>query len=433
MPRWLLELDLVDGPVPWIIWGIAAAGVVILFLRRPKPRRVVRTFIAVVVGALVGWFLVVWVDAADLFGVPMPDSVKWWTTGGFAAIGLAIVTLWDSRWWQKAVAIITVIAATLSMGLGINQAFALDRTLGDILGINTLDGIGSLAPPLKNQADPAQPLVDRWTPPADMPKTGRFGALKGALALRSSAGFHPRTGTLYLPPAALVKDPPALPVFVFMMGLPGYPNPHPIVDVLDKFAAKHDGLAPIVLIADQLGAENQNPGCVDSAAYGGVETYFNKDIPEWIRTHARVLQDPKYWTIGGYSNGGACAFIYGARHPDLWGNIATASGEPWAGFGDPKSVQKVYGGDQEAFDANKPEAILAEHPGAYAGHVAVFAAGELDHKYGPANRVSADIAEAAGFDTTYYLVPGATHTGPGLVGGLEKAFEVLYPHWGLAR
>lgn len=433
MPRWLLELDLVDGPVPWIIWGLAVAGLVVLLIRAPRRRWIVRALIGAVAGALIGWFLVVFVDAIDAFGVPMPDTVKWWTTAGFAAVGLSIVSLWDSRWWRKIVAVVTVVAAVLSMGIGINQAFGLDRTLGDLLGVNTLGAMDSFAAPLTNHADPAKPLAETWRPPADMPVRGRYGALSGANALTSSAGFKPREATIYLPPAALVADPPALPVMVFMMGLPGYPNPHPMVDVLNEFAAKHQGLAPIVIIADQLGAQDQNPGCVDSAAYGGVETYFNTDIPNWIRGHLRVLQAPKYWAIGGYSNGGACAFIYGARHPDIWGNIGTASGEPWAGFGDPKSVQRVFQGDQAAFDANKPEAILAQNPGAYDGHYAIFAAGALDAKYGPANRASAALAEKAGFRTTFYLVPNATHTGPGLRGGLEKIFDVLYPRWGLSR
>ncbi|SDL86181.1 alpha/beta hydrolase [Microbacterium azadirachtae] len=433
MPRWLLELNLVDGPVPWVVWGIAAAGVIALVIRPLRRRWAVRALIALVIGGVLGWAIVAVSDATNAFELPLPPAVKWWTIGGFAAIGLAIVSLWDSRWWRKVVAILTIIGAVLSMGIGINQAFGLDRTLGDILGVNTLGALDHFAPPLKPGEDPPASLAAVWKAPADMPARGRYGALSGDNAPRSTAGFTPRNATIYLPPAALVKDPPALPVVVFMMGLPGYPNPHPMVDVMNEFAAKHDGLAPIVIIADQLGAQNQNPGCIDSAAYGGVETYFNTDIPNWIRGHLRVLQDPKYWTISGYSNGGACAFIYGARHPDIWGNIATASGEPWAGFGDPKSVEKVFRGDKAAFDANKPQAILAEHPGAYDGHYAIFAAGALDKKYGPANRASADLAEAAGFTTTFYLVPNATHTGPGLRGGLEKAFDVLYPRLGLAR
>lgn len=433
MPRWLLELNLVDGPVPWAVWGIAAAGVIALLIRPLRRRWAVRALIALAIGGVLGWAIVAVSDATNAFELPLPAMVKWWTIGGFAAIGLSIVSLWDSRGWRKAVAIVTVIASLLSMGIGINQAFGLDRTLGDILGVNTLGALDHFAPPLKPGEDPPASLAAVWKAPADMPDRGRFGSLSGDNAPRSTAGFTPRNATIYLPPAALVKDPPALPVVVFMMGLPGYPNPHPMVDVMNEFAAKHDGLAPIVIIADQLGAQTQNPGCIDSAAYGGVETYFNTDIPNWIRGHLRVLQDPRYWTISGYSNGGACAFIYGARHPDIWGNIATASGEPWSGFGDPKSVAKAFAGDKAAFDANKPEAILAQHPGAYAGHYAVFAAGALDKKYGPANRASAKLAEAAGFTTTFYLVPNATHTGPGLKGGLEKAFEVLYPRLGLAR
>lgn len=432
MPRWLLELDLADGPIPWIIWGLAAAGAVVLQIRPLRRRWVVRALIGLVLGGAIGWALAAWSDATNAFELPLPATVKWWTISGFAAVGLSIVSLWDSRWWRKLIAIVTVIASVLSMGIGINQAFGLDRTLGDILGVNTLHALDHFAPPLKPGEDPPASLAATWKAPADMPARGRYGALTGD-APRSSAGFAPRHATIYLPPAALVKDPPALPVVVFMMGLPGYPNPHPMVDVMNEFAAKHDGLAPIVIIADQLGAQTQNPGCIDSAAYGGVETYFNTDIPNWIRGHLRVLPDPKYWTISGYSNGGACAFVYGARHPDIWGNIATASGEPWPGFGDPKSVQKAFAGDQALFEATKPQAILAQHPGAYDGHYAVFAAGGLDKKYGPANRASADLAEAAGFTTTFYLVPNATHTGPGLRGGLEKAFEVLYPRLGLAR
>ncbi|MGN8026775.1 alpha/beta hydrolase-fold protein [Microbacterium sp. 22242] len=433
MLRWLLDLDLVDGPVPWIIWGLAAIGVIGLLIRPLRRRWVVRMAIGIVAGALLGWLLVVWVDASDAFGVPMPVTVKWWTTAGFAAIGLSVAALWASRRWQKALAILTVITSVLSMFLGINQAFGLDRSLGDIFGINTLSALDHFAPPQTTPVDESTPLYKTWTPPADLPSQGRYGALTGSHAITSSDGFKPRSATIYMPPAALVKDPPPLPVVVFMMGLPGWPSPHPMVDVMNEFAAKNRGLAPIVVIADQLGSQTQNPGCVDSAKYGGVETYFNKDIPDYIRTHLRVLQDAKYWTIAGYSNGGACAFMWGARHPDIWGNIATASGEPWAGSSDPASVlTPVYKGDKAAFDANKPSAILKEHPGEYAGHYAIFCAGALDKKYGPLNRVSAGLAEAAGFQTTFYLVPNATHTGPGLRGGLAKAFSILFPRWGLA-
>lgn len=432
MLRWLLELDLVDGPVPWTVWALAAAGAIVLLIRPLRRRWVLRAVIAIAAGALAGWFLVVWADATMAFELPLPPTVKWWTTGGFALLGLSIVSLWRSRWWHKAVGILTVITSVLSMFLGINQAFGLDRTLGEILGVNTLASAGSFAPPLTTPA-PTTPLFETWRAPEGMRQSGETRVLSGDARIPSTAGFAPRDASIYLPPAALVKDPPALPVMVLMMGLPGSPNPRAVASVLNRFAAEHQGLAPIVIVADQLGSQTQNPGCVDSKAYGGVETYVNRDIPNWIRTHLRVLPDPQHWTIAGYSNGGACAFIYGARHPEIWGNIANTSGEPWAGFADPASVLKpVYGGDEAAFEANKPAAILAEHPGAYTDHWAVFSAGALDKKYGPANRKAAALAESAGFRTTFHLIPNAPHSGPGLYGGLSEAFSVLYPRWGLA-
>jgi hypothetical protein len=171
---------------------------------------------------------------------------------------------------------------------------------------------------------------------------------------------------------------------VQMMGLPGSPTPTAIQTAVDAFAAKHDGLGPIVIVADQLGSSRQNPGCADSKAFGGVNTYFNVDIPEWIRTHLRVPAAPADWTISGYSNGGACSFLYGAQHPEIWGSLASQSGEEWPGWERPAPVlSKVFGGSRAAFDANKPENVLAAHPGAYRGRVAVFTAGAVDHVYGP--------------------------------------------------
>ncbi|OZB87966.1 MAG: hypothetical protein B7X41_10640, partial [Microbacterium sp. 14-71-5] len=128
-------------------------------------------------------------------------------------------------------------------------------------------------------AGAVMPLFETWTPPADLPSEGTVTLLTGEERIPSSAGFAPRDASLYRPPAALVPDPPALPLVVFMMGEPGDPDPSFVADAMDRLAAAHHGLAPIVIVADQLGSEDGNPACVDSAAYGGVETYFTQDIP----------------------------------------------------------------------------------------------------------------------------------------------------------
>lgn len=433
MLHWLLTLDILDGPVPWIVWGVSAALALALLIRAPRRKWLLRLAIGVLLGGAIGYGTAVLMDVWNVFGLPLPGAVRWWTAGGFAALGLAIVSLWDSRWWRKVVAVLLVVGALLSTTVGINGAFGITRTTAEMLGLSTLEQVGTLPGPVAPDDPRAQtPVAANWKAPAGMPRTTIARTLGGDAKIPSTAGFKPRDASIYLPPAAQVDDPPALPVVVQMMGLPGGPTSTVIQDTLDAFAAKHDGLAPIVVIVDQLGATSQNPGCADTKAYGGVSTYINVDVPEYIRTHLRVLQDPKYWTISGYSNGGACSFLYGAEHPEIWGSIIDTSGEEWPGYGDPKGVLAgAFAGDQAAFEANKPEAALLRHPGAYTDRVAVFTAGAQDSKYGPGAEKAAQAATAAGFEVTYEKIAGAGHTGPALSEGLSIAFKRLYPRWGL--
>ncbi|MGB4136924.1 MAG: alpha/beta hydrolase-fold protein [Microbacterium sp.] len=431
MLHWLLTLDIIGGPAPRWVWGVTALLVLALLVRRYTARRARRLLIATLVGGIVGFVVCAVIDVVDLFGTPLPPGVNLWVAAAFAVTGLGAVSLWDSRLWRKAVACLAILGALLSAALGVNAAFGLDRTAGDLLEISTLQPAGAFAKPVRS-ADPVAKLYETWHPPAGMPMRGEVRVLSGAARIPSTAGFVPRDAAIYLPPAALVRDPPPLPVMVLMMGLPGSPTPTAIQTAADAFAAKHDGLGPIVIVADQLGSSRQNPGCVDSKAFGGVDTYLNIDVPEWIRSHLRVLPSPAFWTISGYSNGGACSFLYGARHPGVWGAFVSISGEEYPGMEKPAPmVEQVFGGDQAAFDASRPEQVLLQHPGQYLGHVAVFTAGAKDHVFSPAARRASELTRQAGFTTTFYAVPEAGHVGPALSGGLDEALRVLAPVWGL--
>jgi hypothetical protein len=67
---------------------------------------------------------------------------------------------------------------------------------------------------------------------------------------------------IYLPPAALSDRPPALPVMELLAGQPGSPSrlidAGNIAATMNAYAAKHDGLAPIVLVPDQNGEATHN-------------------------------------------------------------------------------------------------------------------------------------------------------------------------------
>lgn len=278
----------------------------------------------------------------------------------------------------------------------------------------------------------ALPLFDTWTPPADLPAKGSVTRLTGDERIPSSAGFVPRDASLYRPPAALVPDPPALPLVVFMMGEPGDPDPSFVAAAMDRLAAAHHGLAPIVIVADQLGSEDGNPACVDSAAYGGVETYFTKDVPAWARSHLRVQPGPAAWTIAGFSNGGGCALDWGVADPGLWGGIVSIAGESYQGTEFPDEVlQQVFDGEQSAYEAAKPAARAAQNAGHFDGHVALFAAGDQDAFFTTQVQLSAQITQQAGFETQVFTIQGEDHVGS-LPEGLLATFGALFPHLGLA-
>ena len=437
MVAWLLAVRVVGGPLSSVVWGLAAVCVLALLARRPTAGWTVRLGLGVVVGALVGVGAVVLVDATDAFGAPVPLPAAVWASAASAAVGLAIAGLGRSSTarstrWRRAVAVALLVLAPLSAGLGINTFFGIDRTVGALVGVTILPAAESL-PARRSDPPPPGPVWESWAPPSGMPAHGEVRQLSGEFAIPSSSGFTPRDAAIYLPPAALVDHPPPLPFAVFMMGMPGNPDPELIRAALDEIAAENSGLAPIVIVADQLGGRYQDPACADSKTFGGVSTYVNEDIPAYARSRLNILPDARHWMVMGFSNGGACAFAWAAEHPELWGNLVDLSGDEFPGAEDPgTAIREVFGGDRAAFEAAKPAAWLARNRGMFSGNVAVFTAGAADAQFTAFAKQNSRLAADAGFDVTFFAVPDADHNASAVSGGLRKAFDVLYPHLGLA-
>jgi pimeloyl-ACP methyl ester carboxylesterase len=434
---WFFALNVIDGPVPFAIWGLTAVGIIVLLIRRPTPAWLWRIVIALALGIGLGAGLVLWINGSKLFGAALPFAVGFWAPAGFATILLAIVSLWERGVWRKVVAALLVILALLSTILGINAAFGINTTVGSLLGVSAEDRIDTLPKPAPTETT-IGPLYRTWTPPAGMPAKGEVKRLSGAYAIPSTGGFAPRDAAIYLPPAALVPDPPRLPFVVMMMGYTGSPDPTFIAKALDALAAGNKGLAPIVIVADQLGyggdqVGGPDPTCVKSTKYGDVPGYFNTDVPAYAVKNLNITLDHADWTIMGYSNGGACAFTWATQHPDIWGNVIGISPDEYPGVEwRADAIKTLYGGDESAFEANMPAAGIAAHPGAFAGHLAVFTVGEQDTGFIPGVQRNAKLAEDAGFSTTYHVVPGAEHVTGALDGGIPFAMELLYKRVGLS-
>ncbi len=424
----ILKLE-ISGPVVMTIAG--AIGVVfflVLFLR-PTARWALTSIIAVVAAALLGW-LTVWLveDVMDVFHVGLTPRVWFWAISCFAALGLASVSFRHSRPWRKAVAALSIPVFLLVAALGINTEFGLNKTLGSALGIST-EGAIQLNKPNPDASIPTGPLWQSWKPPSTMPTKGEVGT---QVIPATVSGFNARPAGIYLPPAALTDNPPRLPLFVLMMGQPGLPDPQYVSAALDEFAAKNNGLAPIAIVADQIGPDEDDNLCLDTAKFGNVEKYINEDVVNWAKANLNILQDREHWTIAGYSNGGQCAISFAVKYPKMWGNVVDISGEEFPGAEDPAgNLATIFGGNQADYDAQKPINIMQGKQ--FPDTTAVFTVGSDDVTYVAAAKAVSAAARASGMTVTYYEVPNGGHVGIALNAGLTKGFEVLYPRLGLSR
>ena len=427
----LLEANIIDGPLILSAFVLSAAAVIYLLWRKPTRRWVLTAGGALLSGlalAVLIWFLTVRVW--NLFGIPLSGTDYAWLVVVCSGVILALVSLVRSSRRRKLIAVASIVLFLVTGALGVNADFGINRTVAALIGV-TVEKPLQLAPtsaPTSTPQGPVLPLWKSWKPPAGMPTQGTTGT---QVIPNTLSGFTSRPAGIYLPPAALTANPPKLPLVILVMGQPGNPDPSYIAATLDREAAAHNGLAPIVIVADQLGDPNSDPLCLDTAQYGNAETFITKDVVNWARANLNILQDARHWTIAGYSNGGQCAISFAAKYPKLWSNVIDISGEEYAGSENaPAVLASVFGGNQAAYDAQKPLTLLAAQP--LPGTVGVFTVGSNDSGYIPGVKAVAAAAQAAGMTVTYWEAPNGGHVLPALTDGLDKAFEVLYPRLELA-
>ncbi len=423
----LSQLSLVGGPLVMTIYALAAATLVVLVFTRSRRRGLVLLAGAVagaLLGLLLGWLVS---DVWDSFGVSLSVPTRLWLTAAIAAVGAAAASFPGARAWRKILAGCAIPVFLLAGGLGINSDLGEFPTVGELFGQTV---VHTLVLPRPSASPSASPSTG-WVPPADLPLTGHLGSVDIPAV---TSHFAARKAIVYLPPAALVSNAPALPVLVLLSGQPGAPaslvTAGQLPEILDAYALAHHGLAPIVVIPDQLGAPQNNPMCVDSPL-GNSASYLTVDVPAWIRAHLHVRSDRSDWAIGGFSQGGTCAIQLGAKYSALFGGILDISGQVVPHRGSvAATIHDAFGGSAARYQAAMPLALLAA--GApYSDTVAIFASGQNDARFAPGAVTVAQAASAAGMTVHSIVSPGTAHDWHTVQYALRVGIPILAMHWGL--
>ncbi len=216
----------------------------------------------------------------------------------------------------------------------------------------------------------------------------------------SSSHFKARSAYLYLPPAYRDKTYASVkfPVMVLLVGTPGNPSSWLqgglLVNTLDKFAAHHAGITPVVVIADHTSSFSNDTECVDSP-HGNAETYLTDDVPQFIKSHYRVSTVSTNWGIGGFSEGGMCAAMLTLRHQSVYQHFLDISGDPYPFLDNRKQTLPVlFNGSKTAMEQHNINWLI-NHADTTPQLTAQFAIGsddnkklvqEMHHSYNEANR-----------------------------------------------
>ncbi|NMM94369.1 alpha/beta hydrolase [Bifidobacterium oedipodis] len=390
---------------------------------------VVGAIIGLIVGYIGAWLVS---DVFVVFGVGLGDKVIWSVALGFAALGATIAALAALHGWRRVLAACLTPVVVLAAAVAVNLQYGEYTTLGSVFGISTYQQLQ------RGTASRSTTSVERWLcglTDAQRQAIPAHGSVQSAAIPATKSGFKARDAMVYLPPAALVDNPPALPVFIMMSGQPGSPErafqASGLADLFDAYAASHDGLAPIVVSPDQLGDETHNTLCADTPVYGNAETYLTQDVTDWILDTLPADADARQWAIGGFSQGGTCSVQLGVRHPERYGTMMPFASELGPHNGSEQSmIERFFQGDRAAYESQVP--LLAMKQRGKSDQMMLMSAGENDTDSIASMKRLAAGAKAIGMDVHMLEVPGTSHDWHAVHAAMNAELDTLCKRLGLS-
>jgi enterochelin esterase-like enzyme len=410
------DIDLLSGPLPVTVTIMTIIAALFLLYRRSRRWPII-VLVTAAISAVLAWLINLFeVHVMGISAYDLPPEVIVSIGAGVFAILLALLHVVLSRWWKKILAPLAAIVVIVAAAMQVNSYYGAYLTVGDLTGTTTTDyqslphsalkKNGHILPGVK----PGDPAAAHWKRPAGLPSKG---SIYTAEIPGKTSGFTARTAYVYLPPAYKAKQRVPLPVLVLITGQPGSPaqwtSAGGIQKTMDDYAARHNGLAPVVVMPDVNGSQEGNTMCMDSAI-ARADTYLSKDIPAWIKDNLTVDPDPARWVIGGFSFGGTCSLQMAALHPEIFPNAIVMSGEqePAISAKRETTIQEAFHGNTAEFVARTPLSVLAHRT--YSHSAVYFAAGAQDQRFTGYMVTTSTAAKKAGMTVTRVGVPGVGHS-----------------------
>jgi S-formylglutathione hydrolase FrmB len=378
----------------WFIAVVSAVTVGSLVLAvGPAWRCLRRPFVAT---AVVIAIVAVFFELANPLDYRFPYTFYLWSAIPVFAVALTIFG-WGGTSARTRIAHLVSVPVCVMFALAtINHHYAYAPNLAALFGQTARDAVEL------RDLDAMRDAVRRT---GSLPERG--AVVRIALPADHS-GFKARKASVYLPPAWFADPEPAVPAVLLLSGTPGTPvdwTRSGGADVIaDDFAARHGGMAPILVMADALGAPLADPECVDSS-HGKVETYLLDDVMPGVERRFMGTGSGHRWAVAGNSLGGTCALLLTLRHPDRFVGSADLSGDAGPNFGSPKhTVQRLFDGSWQQYRDHDPATLL--HSREYEGVDAWFEVGTRDRGPLRAARTLAALAPDAHLDTCLVVRSG---------------------------
>jgi S-formylglutathione hydrolase FrmB len=432
---WLNAISLLEGWFPNTLGVLGTASIVYLLLRR---RRRWWLFAAVsLAGSMAACFCVAWllVHAFYVWPEDLPPEVVAWAGLGVFATAAAAGNIALGSLWRGILAPVAAVVVLALCGLQINAYYGLLPTVGTLFGASA-SSLLPLESALKKHGGrdsfETSPVYQHWHKPVNLAASG---VLRHAEIPGTVSGWHGRHAHIFLPPVYLLKNRPKLPVLVLIGSQPGWPGVWAVsgglVQMMNQFARRHQGLAPVVVIPDPNGTEDGNTMCMDTTI-AKTDTYMSVDVPTWIRQNLDVDSNPRHWAVGGFSFGGTCAIQMATRHPRIYPSFMSFGGErePALAISRQQTANVAFGGDLAAFTAEVPLTLLAKRH--YPDSYGFFAAGADDPEFRNNAVVLASAAAKAGMHVKSDIVPAAGHSWKVVLDSMQPALEFLARPMGLA-